>query len=696
MALKFNNALFDTLKSGAETWQKYWNNNNTRYREFMRFVFKSAQTASQIQALNSIQQPTIEFNSIETELSRTITEFMSQEPSPFIQSAPGIEVASLTPEYLQTLDLLNSHIKAIFCDNQKSGNTYQILREVLGGGYSVLNVYTDYASPMSMEQNIYLGHPFDVTLCGFDPMARHPDKGDGRWCFELIPITEEQYEKEYEGKYNLKFKPRSSLSNFSWTYRNSDEKIVMIGDFYIKEKNEVKIFKLTDGRVVTQEQYEDFLKKWDEKGILAQPPQPTGVSRKTILTQIRRVRMCEGGILKNEATIYSHLPSIFIDGNSAQIQDGDASYQMTRPFCFQAQGVQRLQNYVGQSLAKEVENMIQHKLIAAIESVPEDYMEAYTNFQKSQVVLYKHLLDPNNLNSVLPPPREVVRPPFPTELLATFEMCQRFSQAVLGAAQQGDQLQHASFSGIALALSGLLNGQSSAPYLMGYIHGINKAAEMVVDLISKLYLGPRSIPVMNKDGIRENIIINQPNSPNLSYDPYALQVSVSTSTSFAMQKQITLETLVKLMGSADIFAQFMNEEGLPEILDNLDIRGIDNLKAKSGPWMQNRKMMQQAAQQQASQQQQIQQQLNLAEAQKKLHSPTSEEVKMAAIQADIQNNAQVNSIKQQQVDDEFIKISAQLQQDDLDKQIKLREIDAENSRTAVEMALKTSEHLRNS
>ena len=38
---------------------------------------------------------------------------------------------------------------------------------------------------------------FNPTLCGFDPLATTSHKGDGRYCFELYPMTQEEFAQEF-------------------------------------------------------------------------------------------------------------------------------------------------------------------------------------------------------------------------------------------------------------------------------------------------------------------------------------------------------------------------------------------------------------------------------------------------------------------------------------------------------------------
>ena len=157
----------------------------------------------------------------------------------------------------------------------------------------------------------------------------------------------------------------------------------------------------------------------------------------------------------------------------------------------------------------------------------------------------------------------------------------------------------------------------------------------------KYYRTPRSLPVLLPDGKREYFEINKKGSLYMNYDPNNLEVKVEMGVNFAMQKEIALQTIVSLSQASPVFAQFFNEYGLPVLLDNIDIRGIDDLKEKSQEFQQKIQQQQQVAQKQQMQQMQMQAQqqtMAMQQAQKELQSPTQEQIEVMAIQKKAQLN----------------------------------------------------------
>lgn len=681
------------LKERVEESQQYFDDNIKRYEKFMKFVFKTSMNDEEVAALESVGKPTIEFNILESFISRLRGEFAKQEPSLSVRAADGLPSSMITREFTETLDVVEAHLRAIFFDATNDMMEYNIYSDLLAGGFSAMRVYTKYVNEMSFEQNICVERVFDPTLTFWDPLSRTSHKGDGRYCGELYPLTRERFEDEFGKIASDEMKFTRNLSGFDWSFKNEDEDIVLVCDYYEKKSRRETIYKLSNGHSVTKKEYQKLLVEWEMNGTIEQPPAVLK-ERKTLIEYICRYRFCESRVLDYIETDYKFLPLVFADGNSVNLKDGGSYTQMTRPYVYHAEGLQKLKNFSGQSLANEIENTIQHKFVVAVESVPEDYQSAYQNVQKADVLMYNHLLDPRDKESVLPPPREVQRTPIPSEIPGTFSSTDGMLQSILGNFDAAQGISSAQMSGIAFARSANQSNIAAMPYIIGYIKALNRVAQIVIDLIPKYYRTPRSLPILLPDGKRSFYDVNQKGSLYMNYDPNSLQIKVETGVNFSMQKEIALQTIISLCQASPGFAQFFNDEGLPVLLDNLDIRGIDQLKEKANGWMERQKQMQDAQSQQ--QQQQLQQQaqeqaMNMQLLQKQVQSPSQTEVETMFIQQKAQNDTANTAIKARDSETKFIETISKIRNADVGNELKAAEIEAENQRTAVESALKVSE-----
>ena len=443
--------------------------------------------------------------------------------------------------------------------------------------------------------------------------------------------------------------------------------------------------------------YEELLGLWEEAGHIEQPPIPIGKIRETILEEITRYTFSGAELIEVEKTNFKMLPLIFFDGNSAVLRDNNDSTaeQMTRPYIYNVKDAQRLKNYAGQSLANELENTVQHKMIASVESIPEDYIDAYIDIQKPSTYMYNAFYD-GDPNVPLTPPREVVRTPIPPQISETFQMSDNLIQGILGSYDAALGIQNNELSGVAIMQGAMHSNAAAMPYTVGFMKGWNRVCQQILDLIPKYYVTPRSLPIVKPDGKRSYQVVNKPGNPYMNYDAMSLEVKVEAGVNFAVQKQISLETIIQLMQTSEAFAAFINTKGLGILLDNIEIRGIEGLRQAAGEFMEEtakkQAQMEQMAQQQASQQldpkqvMAMQAQAEMAKVQQKREAREQEtQVQLTKIATD-------DAVKNKQADIDFLKVMADIEGASVDQGLKQEKLDAENARTAVEMAVSVSQH----
>lgn len=682
----------DKIKQSVEQSYVYFRPNYERFHEFMRFVYKTTLTEDDIAVLSTLGRPQIEFNMMEAYISRLRGEFSRMEPGFIVRAQDGFDMVDP-----KLIDVLEAHFRAILNDSDNDGFSYDVYTDLLVGGFSVVEVYTDYINSMSMDQKICASRVFDPTLCGFDPLARKSHKGDGSYCFQLFPKEREEVEREYGSNALKGLKYARAFSGFNWSYRAAKRDIVLLCQYDKKEFKKEKITKLSNGRVVSVKNYEKLVEMWNESGHIEQPPIPIGKMRDTILEEITRYTFSGADIIDVQHTDFNMLPLIFFDGNSAILRDNNdsAAEQMTRPYIYNVKDAQRLKNYAGQSLGNELENTVQHKIIAAIESIPEDYLDSYIDIQKPSAYLYNAFLE-GDPNSPLPPPREVVRTPIPPQISETFQMSDSLIQGILGSYDAALGIQNNELSGVAIMQGAMHSNAAAMPYTVGFMKGWTRLAQMMLELIPKYYVTPRSLPIVHPDGKRSYQVINKQGNPYMNYDPMSLEVKVEAGVNFAVQKQISLETIIQLMQTSEAFANFINTKGLGILLDNIEIRGIDGLRQAASQYMQEVEQKQAQAEQMA--QQQMAQQIDPKQVM--MLQAQAEMMKVAQKKEAVQTQAQVDlikistddAVKNKQADIDMLKVMADIQDAGVDQALKQEKLDAENARTAVEMAVNVSSH----
>jgi hypothetical protein len=613
--------------------------NYDRYNEFKRFVFESSLKEEEITLLMTLSKPQLEFNVLEAYISRLLGEFSKQEPDIAVSADDENEADPIT------IKVIEQHLRHTLCDSSNNHTKYEVYKDLLGGGFSMLKVYTDYANSMSFNQIIKIDRVFDPTLCGFDQLARMSHKGDGRFCFELFPMSKESFLEEYSDINIEKLNFRRDFAGFNWAYLNDNEPTLIVADYYEKKRKDVMIVQLRDGKVMTKAKYEHILETWSE---FEAPPALMGKPRKTQIESIDRYRLIENMVIKHEETDYVHLPIIFVDGNSVMVKtpkNGNVR-QVTRPYVYHAKGAQRLKNYAGISLANEIENTIQHKFIIKKEALPkeEDYLQAIKDPQKPSNIIVNAYYEENPEQPIPEPIREIVKVPAPPEITQAFQGTDSLIQNVLGSYDASLGINNNQLSGIAIVEAASQSNATAMPFIVGFLQGYQRAAQIYVDLFPKYNKTPRTIPIMDEDGHKSSVKINQEQGVNMFYDANALNVRVTAGASFQVQKSRTIMMLKEMMGMSPLFAQFIAEKGLPFVLDNMEGKGIDQLKKMVDSWLQEMQEQKKAAMQQQQQESQnnplVQKnQIAMAKLQQDAQKHEKEfKLDMVKIQAEVQKN----------------------------------------------------------
>lgn len=607
-----------TIKKDIQTSYKWFEPNYKRYREFYILVFKTALSDAEKDNLNLIGKPPIEFPVLEAYVSRLRGEFSKQQPQIDVHAAEGLALGHVDEDYLKLLKVIQAHLNEVFFEANNDNFTYDIYSDTLAGGFSVAKVFTDYVNENSFMQNIRIERVKNPTLCGFDPLATKSHKGDGRYCFELYPMTQEEFAAEFGEDRAKTFNFTRSVGSFNWTYTNQSIKVVLVADYYTKVEKITTLVRIAPNALgweetMTEAEYNKKVKA--HEGIEQVPA--ILERRRTTKTTIDRYRVCQNEVLDHVETSYPMLPLVFFDGNSIPIQNvqGGQMEQMCRPFVYNAKGSQRLMNFAGQTIGQELEDMPRNTYMLPVGAIPKQNIKQWTNPQIAGVLPY-HQYDLDKPENRYDPPQVVQRIPTPPLVQETFVGSQNIIQQVLGSYDATLGINDKQISGVAIQQGAMQSNAAAIPYLVSYTKGLQRCAEIIIHLMPLFYKTPRSIPVRLPNGKRDYQVINaaypkvnkqqemlqkaqemglggmqnqieeeddneteeMENAIEFNYDPKSINVRVEPGVNAHVQKQVSFELLTRAMDVSPTLAEFFNRQGLPVILESLDLPGIEALK----------------------------------------------------------------------------------------------------------------------
>jgi hypothetical protein len=697
------------IKKNIENSYQGFKGNYERYTRFRNFIFVTTMGDSGKDVNNELLRNSLEFNILEAYLSRLIGEFAKHEPSIEIHTSDDYMPGDMQQKKLQAeqIRVLEGFMRYTLQESNKRGMEKEVYRDSLSGGYSSVKIFTDYVDSKSFLQHIKMQRTYDQTLVGFDSLAAAPDKSDGDYCFEIVPMRKEDFEREFPevdiSKYKFQDKFITSSSGmgsfgpFNWSFKVGQDHIIMVADYYEKVKKKVKLHRLSNDENMTDKEYKNFVKAWEEAGILAQVPMIVD-TRETEITTIKRFQMVRNDILNEEDTDYPCLPIKFFDGNSVVSKDDTtgSSYQMTKPIFYNAEGAQRMKNFAGQVLVNEIENMRPAQIIASLESIPPQYLDLYRKPQNTTTLIYNAFHN-GNPNVPLQPPIIAPRQGLPQDVMEAFMAADTVIQNALGNFDTSmTQLTSAEMSGKAVQEITTLSNASAMPYMNNYLLGLESCAQMVIDMMPMYYKTPRSIPVISQEGKRSYEMINQPGGVMIDFEPGAFKIKISAGVSFGLQQSRALQQVIALSNAIPSLGQFINDACGDLVLDNVEMRNVETMKVRWEEYSQQQAEMKQKAMEMQSQQPKIDQQMVQIAAQqvqsenqvgmaKVQQAARSEEMKSAAKMAELEMDN-----KKLQV--EIAKILAELSIAETKVGIEQQKADDERINKVIDAAIKESEH----
>lgn len=660
--------------------------NINRFKEFQRFVYYSTLNEDEVTALDGLQRPALQFNMLKPMANRLIGEFSKQQPCIYVEADEFEEVDP------KTLEVLQGRLADIMHELQNRDNQQTaIYRDQITGGYSSAKVRTSYKSSKAFAQDIIIEKTYNPCFVGFDDSATRTDKADAEFCFEFFPMSLNSFKAKYPEIDTSDLSFRSIVNDdFQFTYSQDSRKIVIVVDYYKIMHDRETLYLLSDGKTMLKDEYDE--KKWPK---FQQKPKILD-ERNTEIKRCCRCRFVDKQVIEvQDDTLTSCVPIVNFDGDSVRIEKDGYFKDFTSPYMLQAEGIQKLMNAAGQTLANDIENVTQQKLLIAQEALPDDkdqYMDSLLNFQSSTLAVYKSR-DEENPNFQIPPPREIQRVGLPQDVLMAFNNSAQILQYITGSYDAQLGIQNKDLSGTAIVEGATQSNATAMPYVINHMTALTQIAKLIVEIIPKIYTTPRTIPVRDKSGKRTFVRINDPNDPNsvnFSYNHEHINVRVEAGVNFEIEKNRAIQQIVGIMKVSPQFNAFMSQQGLPILFDNLSFRGSNIVKEMAEDWLKQ--------QEEAQKQQGKQPNPELMDSESKMISAIAKLIEAkdnsAKLQSEIQKDtydtiidAKNTEIAQEKADTDRIKALTEVGESKASVGMEQQKLDAESKRTNQEMIM---------
>lgn len=593
-------------KQAAEKWRQYFSANIKQYHETHEFVLGAQWTEDEADMLKTYKKIPLQFNKLATLVNTLLGE--QQQNTPQLQVVPmeNCDEQTATIRELVTKEIM-------FSGNAK--NAYQVAAaQAFIGGFGAFALATEYAHNKSFDQDILYKHFKDATRCYWDVSAEELNKTDGMVCGWLTRMSRAKFREKYGKNVETKILGDEAIaatkedvamatatdSDGAAQYTWHDDNSVTIQDHFVKKLVNDTLYKLSNGRIVNQDELDEIIEKSrqrlidmyqmqmmqesiqesqevvaDEQGVWGEEQQPEMMegeqqpepmmempeipedpdrltlyddgdpvriedSRESKKGKVTHYKICGEYVLDETEFPAERLPLVFVDQNSYYDKNGK---QVCRPFVIDAIDAQKYINYLGTQSAYVLKVSRYDQWIGSKKNVSSND----TQRTWRDPLAIQGILTYDETQSGAKP--EPVKPPeLPQSFLSQYQRAIEDLYTSTGLypsrlGQQGNEV-----SGAAIDARTRQGSYSTYCAFNAVNRAIAAGGEVLNEMIPRVYDAERVISLMTPDEGQKNITINH------QADEYGeliendirkgtYQVKLIAGPSYEGQKEQALESL---------------------------------------------------------------------------------------------------------------------------------------------------------
>jgi hypothetical protein len=549
-------------------WDGYFNENIVRGKDDMDFVLRDQWSAVERSEFNRLFKPAMQFNKLYDVTKKVVGEQRKNKPDLIVRSLTGKSTQ-------EQINLRADLVRTISYQSQNDLVYQTAFKQALMMGFGAFEITLDYENPRSFNQVIRYELIPDVTRTSFDPTALKPHKGDGNFSSRQYVYTKEEFYATYPWVTNpVSYSDPRSLLDFQWETRDT----IVVCKYTRKEWFPLKIVMLSNGMVMTEDEWIDFQENFDMHKALANSSQVVGkmilneipkvkMERMTKDYKIRQYMMTQNQIIKYVDWPSKYLPLIFVDGDSNFIR----GQQYTRSFIHEAKDAQKFVNYVGSEIAAEIKNRRREQWMGTPDNILGNE-QLWRNPELQNGIL---IAKPDPKTGQLPvkmPPWELSQ-----SLLLQFQRGNQDIREILGFSET-EALQGRDMSGKARRERKMEGSMSAFVFFDNLNQAIEQGGRVVLDLLPVIAgEDERHMVISKADGRTDSVVLNKETKDGKinTLEGGDYDVEIDTGPSFAVQKDIALEFFQQTIQAnpqtfpliADLWAKNLDVQFMPQIAE---------------------------------------------------------------------------------------------------------------------------------
>ena len=451
-----------------------------------------------------------------------------------------------TEDTAKTMEGLIRNIES----DSKASNAYDTaFDEVVNGGFGGWRITTELEEDDPFIQTIKIKQMNTATTSlWFDDAAIEYDKRDAMWAFVTVDMPKDEHEEKF---------PKSPMTDWSqerlnnslcsnWTRDNT----VRVAEYWVKTPVTKEIALLSDGRIIDSEEEKSVLDELAETGV-------TVKKTKTVKShKIEMYLMDGGGILEGpKKWAGKFIPLIPMYGRQAHIEGRTYTRGITRF----AKDANRIYNYTT-SAAIEAAALAPKDPIWYTPAQAKGHEAKFRTFNNSNSPFMPYNADPKAPGA----PQRGGAPAIQSAFIAQIQQASMDLYHVTGMQPPSIGTNPELKSGKAIQAQEKQGDRGSFIFSDNLVKSQQYCAEILIDLIPRIYDTERQVRIMAQDGETENVEINTVNEEvidketgkaelvnDLSFGKY--DVVAESGPAFATQRQESANQIIELIGSSPQF-----------------------------------------------------------------------------------------------------------------------------------------------
>jgi hypothetical protein len=438
------------------------------------------------------------------------------------------------------------------------------------GGFGFYRIVTDFVSPDSFDQEIYIKRVRNNFSVYLDPSHQEPDGSDASKGMILEYLTKEEYKEKY---------PNSEMASMDWTTIGNQlpswmrEGATLVCEYFYKEQTETLVHLLNTGESVLEED----LPAKQQEAAAANIELSIVKTRKTKTVVVKWVKLNAVEVLEKTIWPGKYIPIIPVYGGEVYVNGKKHLEGIVR----HSKDPQRMYNYWASAETEAIALAPRTPFIVA-EGQVEDYEDQWktANRRNHAYLPYK----PVSISGqpVNPPQRQSFEPAVQA-ITSARSIAADDLKATTGIYDSALGAQSPDISGVALQRRAGQSQNSNFHFMDNLTRSLRHTGRIIVDLLPKIYDTPRAMRIIGEDGSSQSVMINQshkdPSGKEVLYDldVGTYDVTVDVGPSYASKRQEAAASMQSLAQSypkvmdiaGDLFVKNMDWPGAQDIAERI-------------------------------------------------------------------------------------------------------------------------------